>query len=594
MLQCMLRTTLIIAIAAGFLGPCALAQTMPAVALWPHPRQFSNGAVNVAVDAAIGLEFVNTSAALQPKLKAAFDRFKSNAFVAGDDPDVFTSGLSNVVVSVQSSPDLQQGVDESYSLEVPVQGDIKLTAATVYGAYHGLTSLMQLIEYDYDTLAYYISYAPWTIKDAPRYPHRELLVDTSRHFEPVVALEHIIDSMAMAKLNVFHWHIIDIQSFPAASRVHPELAQKGAYGPTERYSWAQMKGLVEYARARGIRVVPEFDVPAHTDSWYKSHPEFFPAGCTKALDPAKPEVYTFLQEILKDWSEIFTDNVMHLGTDELPTACWNNSVDIAFMEEHGLHSLNDLFGYFVKEVVQIAEGLGKHACVWDESIIRTNMTPATAMIQIWHSDAGLRETALSAGHNVIYNPANVWYLDHLPTTWETMYEVEPEPSQPIGPGKVLGGGGEMWGETVDPSDLESTVWPRMAAIAERLWSPKESTTGAQAAQARMLLFRCWLLQHGVRSGVVGGLARAAPPGPGACSQQGKPPTTPQAPSEVKLAELTEKESIAPYQVSMFHWVAAACTAAAMSLGVVACCITGLQRIRNRRYDAGSLLAQHVP
>mmetsp|Transcript_41159 Transcript_41159/g.96633 ORF Transcript_41159/g.96633 Transcript_41159/m.96633 type:complete len:537 (+) Transcript_41159:65-1675(+) len=501
------------------------------VPLMPLPKEHSHGsaAVVIAGPSQLKLTVLATgSKAAEEKVIAAFERFVAQTFAGGDDDGDGGSDVAlakvNIVVD-HGDPDLQMGVDESYSLEVPVSGEIRLQAATVYGAYHGLSTLSQLASFDYDSLSYKISMAPWSIQDSPRYPHRELLVDTSRHFLPVVALEHIIDSMTMAKVNVLHWHIIDIQSFPAASRVHPELAQKGAYGPTERYTWAQMRHIVEFAQARGIRVVPEFDVPAHTDSWHKSHPELFPDECTQALDPAKEEVYTFYEELLKDWSDIFTDHVVHLGTDELPTSCWNNSVDIDFMRQQGLSSLNDLFGYFVKRVVTIAEGLGKRACVWDESVLRTNLTPSAAMVQIWHTNPGLRQLSLSAGHDVIFSPDGPWYLDGLATTWEQMYEEEPELNGSSGPGRILGGGGEMWGETVDPSDLESTVWPRMAAIAERLWSPLEETSvGADAARLRMQAFRCWLLHRGVRSGLVGGSGRAPPPGPGACDQAGKAET----------------------------------------------------------------------
>lgn len=347
-------------------------------------------------------------------------------------------------------------------------------------------------------------------------------MDTSRHFEPVPVITHFIESLSMAKINTLHWHIVDSQSFPAPSRVHPEFAEKGAYSPSERYSWAELKYVVEFARARGVRVVPEFDMPAHTDSWAKAHPELFPSSCKSAFDPANEMVYKLVEEVLGDWAEVFTDKVMHLGTDELPESCWNNSVDIAFMKQKGITSLDDLFGYFVARVVGIAEKIGKRAAVWDESIIRSNRTPTNAIVQIWHADPGLLQKAISAGHDTVYSPDGPWYLDGLGSTWETMYQVDPAHGLTSALGKVLGGGGEMWGETVDPSDLESTVWPRLAAIGERLWSPSNVTAqGPDAARARLQDFRCLLLQRGVRAGLVGGTGRAPPTGPGGCSQAGK-------------------------------------------------------------------------
>eukprot|EP00928_Gymnodinium_smaydae_P027173 TRINITY_DN21094_c0_g1_i1.p1 TRINITY_DN21094_c0_g1~~TRINITY_DN21094_c0_g1_i1.p1 ORF type:complete len:548 (+),score=66.06 TRINITY_DN21094_c0_g1_i1:202-1644(+) len=458
-------------------------------------------------------------------INSAFQRLRPHIFVHGE-TDVYsnsTGSINGIHVSIRdNNTDLQLGVDESYVLRVPVSGQATLEASTVFGAYHGLQTFSQLVTFEFDCDAYKVDGAPWLISDRPLYPHREVLMDSSRHFEPVAVILPFIDSLAMAKINVLHWHITDSQSFPAPSRVHPEFAQKGAYSSAERYTWGELKTVVEYARARGIRVVPEFDMPAHTDSWAKAHPELFPAACKSALDPANEMAYTVVEELLKDWAGVFTDNIFHLGTDELPEACWNNSVDTAFMKSKGIKSLDDLFGYFVARVVNIAEKLGKRATVWDESIIRSNMTPTNAIIQIWHSDPGLLQKAISAGHDAVYSPDGPWYLDGLKSTWEQMYQVDPAKGLTSAQGKVLGGGGEMWGEKVDPSDLESTVWPRLAAIAERLWSPAESTAaGPDSARPRLQAFRCFMLQRGVRSGLVGGDGRAQPPAPGGCAQSGK-------------------------------------------------------------------------
>jgi len=429
------------------------------------------------------------------------------------------SPVYSLEVSVSENSELQLHVDESYVLHVPVSGVATLSATTVFGAYHGLHTLSQLISFNFTSGCYELEGAPWHIEDMPLYPHRELLVDSSRHFEPVVVLTHLIDSMAMAKLNVLHWHLIDSQSFPAPSRIHPEFSEKGAFSAGERYTWQELREVVEYGRARGVRVVPEFDVPAHTDSWAKSHPELFPISCKAALDPANDMVYEVIGELLQDWSDVFTDDVVHLGTDELIESCWNNTLDVTFMAAHGIESFGDLFGYFVEKVVGTANDIGKRATVWDESIIRSNRTPANAVVQIWHTDPGLLQKAITAGHDAVYSPDGPWYLDNLGVTWEEMYKIDPAANLKEAPGRVLGGGGEMWGETVDPSDLELTVWPRLAAIAERLWSPVSVTSqGPDAARDRLEAFRCFLLQRGVGSGPVGGRGRDAPPGPGSCLQ----------------------------------------------------------------------------
>jgi len=458
-------------------------------------------------------------------VEAAVARLKGQVFLHGESQAAGGVAPSLTALEIHvtdASTDLQLGIDESYVLHVPVGGFANVTAATVFGAYHALQTLSQLVSFNFSSGTYELEGAPWHIEDSPLFPHREILVDSSRHFEPVTVLKHLIDSLAMAKINVFHWHIIDAQSFPAPSRVHPELAEKGAFSPSERYSWGELKDVVEFARARGIRVLPEFDMPAHTTSWSKAHPELFPNACNQAFDPANENVYKLIREVLQDWAEVFTDDVVHLGTDELPESCWNNTVDIAYMKEQGIPTLSELFGYFVSRVVGIAKDIGKRATVWDESIIRSGRTPTDAVVQIWHPDPGLLQKAISAGHDAVYSPDGPWYLDGLGSTWQDMYKVDPMANLSAASGKVLGGGGEMWGETVDPSDIESTVWPRLAAIAERLWSPASTTAdGPTAAQPRLEAFRCLLLQRGVRSGLVGGTGRAPPPGPGSCLQAAK-------------------------------------------------------------------------
>lgn len=492
---------------------------------WPQPKAFTSGTDRSVL--APPESFVLSVLADQPAadlVRAALGRLRARLFphVLGSTRTTHGFELSGLEVRVkQSNVELGLGVNESYTLTVPTTGVVQISAETVFGAYHGLETFSQLVAFDFDDQTYAVHGAPWKIEDAPRFPHREVLIDTSRHFLPVPAITSLIDSMAMAKVNVLHWHIIDDPSFPAASRVHPELAQKGAYSSAERYTWAEMSHVVEFARARGVRVVPEFDMPAHTGSWSKAHPELFPPKCKNALDPANEDVYPFIGELLKDWSEVFTDSFVHLGTDELPTSCWNNTQDLAYMKSLGLKTLDDLFGHFVGRVVAEASKVGKHAILWDESIIRTT-APSGAVIQIWHAGSGILQKAIDAGHDAVFSPDGPWYLDGLGTTWETMYKLDPENRLKPGPGRVLGGGGEMWGETVDPSDLENTVWPRMAAIAERLWSPAEAlAAGPPAAKARLEAFRCLMLSRGVRTGPVGGKGRDAPPGPGGCAQAGK-------------------------------------------------------------------------
>lgn len=516
------------------LAPLAPVVSLP---IWPQPKWHAAGVQQAFVSPGFAVsttacepargsilgagERLAQRAFLHTSIEATSDDFVS-AMTIADHPS-----LQGVEVSVEvPDADLQLGVDESYTLNIPADGGVAiLNAKTVYGAYHGLETLSQLIAFDFTWGAYKIEGLPLQVADAPRFPHRGLLIDSGRHFEPVREVKALIDSMTMAKINTLHWHLTEIQSFPMPSAVHPELAEKGAFSSQERYTRSEVEDVVAYARARGVRVVPEFDMPGHSASWSRSHPELFPehpCGEDIALDPAKPEVYEFVKELFTDWADIFTDHVLHIGTDEVPQHCWNNPVTLDYMRQLGLSSLNELFGHFVGQLAGIVQGVGRTPAMWDESIIRAK-APGNAIVQIWHGDRGLLQKALDAGNDAVYSPdtGTGWYLDGLRVTWQSMYEVEPTSDLDMrrARGRVLGGEGCMWGETVDPSNLESTVWPRLAAIAERLWSPLEVTSaGAGAAEQRLKAFRCLLLQRGVRAGLVGLDGRAAPPGPGPCSQ----------------------------------------------------------------------------
>jgi len=181
---------------------------------------------------------------------------------------VRAGGVTAVLVHI-SDPAvlLQLGIDESYKLVIrggnkPVQ----IAAKTIFGAYHAFETLAQLIEFDFDTGAYKIPNTPWIIEDTPRFRHRGILMDTARHFLPLTFIKRLIDSLRLVKMNTLHWHLVDEQAFPIEIPSRPLLAQLGAYSKFERYSVNDMKDIVEYAKQRGVRVVPEIDIPGHAAS----------------------------------------------------------------------------------------------------------------------------------------------------------------------------------------------------------------------------------------------------------------------------------------------------------------------------------------
>lgn len=209
--------------------------------IWPHPASFSNGSSTFTVNPT-GFKFSAHNPS--PDLDNAFERYEKLFFPHRAQQ----AGLINAVVVIVDDVhvQLQLGVDESYVLDIAAGKDtITISAPTVYGAYHGLETLSQLISFNFDTQQYEIPLAPWHIEDKPRFSHREVLLDSSRHFEPVPTIKNLINSLTYAKINVIHWHIVDSQSFPFDSPSHPLLGQKGSYSP-QVYARARMHGCKEY------------------------------------------------------------------------------------------------------------------------------------------------------------------------------------------------------------------------------------------------------------------------------------------------------------------------------------------------------------
>lgn len=553
--------------------------------IWPLPASWTAGTGTSAVVPSFGLTTATPSAELQ----AAFARFRLRAFprpaaataatagpvgassTAAAGPSGAVALLTFLAVTVaNSSAPLALGVDESYELAIPASGNATLAVATLFGAYHGLETLSQLVAFDFNSEAYSIrNVLPLKIADKPRFRHRGLLLDTARHFQPVPALLQVIDSIATAKLNVFHWHISEDQSYPAASRAYPELPAKGAWSASERYTWRDLQAVVAFGRARGVRVLLELDMPGHATSWKHSHPELFSTGAPSggsgaaacgvqvdgappnvtraALDPAKNSTFEFIEGLLADYfdedSGAFSDKFVHLGADEVPTGCWNNPTDAAFIKQNQLGDSAGLFSYFVSRVHAIARSLDKRVVMWDAAFNKgSKPPPKDVVIQLWtcFSDSSCLQLLLQivrAGYDVIVSPDIPWYLNVVEpkdalcnTQWRCIYKYDPAAGMSAQEAAhVLGGEGALWGETVDASDLLPTLWPRLGAIAERLWSPAVSLEQQGGAmELRLRAFRCLLLQRGFGAGPVGdsvGDPSVAPfqrlhgpPGPGSCMQ----------------------------------------------------------------------------
>lgn len=381
-----------------------------------------------------------------------------------------------IVLSVQDEfqvfPHLN--MDESYKIESDGHA-VRLEAVTVFGLQRGIATLLQLIQAD--KTGYYIPAVE--IQDAPRFSWRGLMIDPGRHFLPVDSIYRTLDAMAAVKLNVLHIHLTENQGFRIESKRFPKLTSMGSEG--EFYTQEQMRGLISYAAALGIRVVPEFDVPGHSTSWFVGYPELASGpGPYKvehtfgihdeALDPTRESTYTFLDAFLGEMAKLFPDEYVHIGGDESNGKQWlANPQIVAFMKAHNLPDTHALQAYFIERVYRILAKHGKKMIGWDE-ITDPNL-PTDAVIQNWHGVKLLTASAKQGRVSVYSKP---YYLDHGVSA-EAMYESDPIPPDAGLSGSernlVLGGEVCMWGEQVTADTIDSRMWPRSAAVAERLWSP---------------------------------------------------------------------------------------------------------------------------
>ncbi len=366
--------------------------------------------------------------------------------------------------------------DESYSLEI-TDKQARLKAATVVGALRGLETFLQLLEGD--RTGFY--FPAVRIQDQPRFPWRGLLIDVARHYQPPEVLKRNLDAMAAVKLNVLHWHLTEDQGFRVESKKYPKLHSLGSDG--QFYSQDQVRDIIAYAADRGIRVMPEFDIPGHATSWLVGHPELGSApGPYKiergagifepALDPTREDTYKFLDTFFGEMAALFPDAYMHIGGDENEGKQWDRNPQIqAFMKEKDIKDNHALQAYFNQRVLKILQKHHKKMIGWEE-ILHPNL-PKDAVIQSWRGAASLAEAArkgyngiLSAGYYIdLIFPASQHYLaDPIPQN-TTLTAAEAS--------HVLGGEATMWSEWVSPETIDSRIWPRTAAIAERLWSPRQ-------------------------------------------------------------------------------------------------------------------------
>ncbi|KAJ3568850.1 hypothetical protein NP233_g5442 [Leucocoprinus birnbaumii] len=409
------------------------------------------------------------------------------------------SGTSTPIKSISEDAVAGLGVaDESYSLRVPAGGDAELTAKSALGMFRGLTTFEQLW-FDLGGTTYTLQ-APVQIEDAPVYPYRGFMLDTSRNYFPVSDIKRTLDAMSWVKINHFHWHAVDSQSFAIVVPGFEEIAQKGAYSPSQVYSTHDVEDIVSYAAGRGIDVMIEIDNPGHSSVIFKSHPEHI--ACPEAtpwsqfageppagqLRLASPSTTNFTARLINAVSSMFPSKLFNTGGDEINTNCYakdnETQADLASQGK----TLEEALDTFTQATHSVLADAGKTPVVWEEMALehQVNLRNDTIVL-VWISSEHVGAVA-QKGFRLIHAASDFFYLDcggggwlgnningdsscGVYKTWQKSYSFNPRAGLEEDQfDLVMGGQQLLWAEQSAPSNLDSHVWPRAASSAELFWS----------------------------------------------------------------------------------------------------------------------------
>jgi hexosaminidase len=470
-------------------GTVSLAQSPAELNVMPLPASVKTGEGVLKIDAAFRFSF---SGYREPRLDRAAQRFMVQmhrrtgiVFVPSGNS---TGAMLKIATDHESKSVQELGEDESYSLKVK-PGGAELHAANPLGVLRGLQTFLQLVSISSDG---FIAPAV-SIQDQPRFPWRGLMIDVARHFVPMDVLKRNLDGMEAVKMNVFHWHLSENQGFRAESRKFPKLHELGS--DSEYYTQEEIRELIAYAHDRGIRVVPEFDMPGHNTAWFVGYPEIASGSgpyaierkwgvFDPAMDPSNEKTYKFLNELVGEMAKLFPDQFFHIGGDEVNGKEWDRNPKIQeFMKAHKIKTNEALQAYFSGRVQEIVTKHGKTAVGWDEILVPG--VAKTIVIQSWRGADSLAAAAKQGYRGIL---SNGYYLD-LGWTAARHYSFDPMGGAaanltPEQKELILGGESCMWSEYVNAENIDSRIWPRNAAIAERFWSP-QTTTDVESMYRRM-------------------------------------------------------------------------------------------------------------
>ncbi|KIL67750.1 glycoside hydrolase family 20 protein [Amanita muscaria Koide BX008] len=524
-----------------------LAVWAPSVtALWPQPQQITTGTTPLRLSPGFSIQLSNINGAPQD-LRDAITRTKQylqkdNLQILAPDRGASNAGaiskantLSKLTLSLdggtvtsisqEAVKPLESRV-EGYSLSIPANGgEAVLSANTTLGLFRGLTTFGQLW-YDWDGTTYTLE-APINIVDSPAYPYRGFMLDTARNYFPVSDILRVLDAMSWVKLNTFHWHVVDSQSFPLVVPGFEGISQKGAYSSAFTYSTSDVKNIVQYAAARGIDVIAEIDTPGHTSIIYTSYPEHVacplatpwaqfanepPAG---QLRFASPATTNFTASLLTSASSLFSSQYFSTGGDELNINCYTQDTQTQQELAQQNKTLEQALDTFTQTTHGALREKGKTPVVWEEMALVHNVTLGNdTLIMVWISSQNVQAVA-QKGFKVVHAASDYFYLDcggggwvgNYPAgnswcdpfkTWQKAYTFNPTANLTEAQSKLIMGGEHLlWTEQSGPSNLDPIVWPRAATSAELWWSGAGGNVDTALPRLHDLSFR--FLQRGVNT-----------------------------------------------------------------------------------------------
>lgn len=507
--------------AALLLAACGDRTDAPSTGIIPAPQQVTWG------DGAFRMPQTLTWAAdLQGRDRADLEAWMTRA---GDDffPATFVQAADGAEAQL-SLYCTGEGAAESYRLEVTRKG-IDLAAADPAGLFYGLQSLAQLAEHAGGRIPAVV------IEDAPRFGYRGFMLDVSRHFRSKEFVKRQLDLMARYKLNRFHWHLTDGAGWRIEIKKYPQLTDFAAWRPySDWYGWNyggrrycrrdepgaeggyytqdDIREVVEYARALHIEVIPEIEMPGHSEEVLATFPELSCSGkpyVNSDFCIGTEQTFEFLENVLSEVIELFPSEYIHIGGDEAGKQGWRTCPRCqARMRREGLKDVDELQSYLVHRIEQFLNGKGRRLLGWDE-ILQGGLAPDATVMSWRGTEGGI--AAAEAGHHAVMTPNGHCYLDYCQddpsteppaaasfVTLEQAYEYDPAPASlgaEVVP-MILGVQGNLWCEHIaSDAHAEHMIWPRLLAIAEVGWTAPERKDYADF-YPRVLDAVAWMQQRG--------------------------------------------------------------------------------------------------